>query len=97
MSYYERYIEKHGITTALENLVFSPKVNTTSGNRNIWMCARFFAALFHPMIHVAYGLEFGVPGLVVEGLNLLYSCVRIENLLQLQVLHGPRCTRSMPH
>jgi hypothetical protein len=31
------------------------------------MMARFLGALFHAFIHVGYGLEFGIPGLVAEG------------------------------
>ncbi|KZT67501.1 hypothetical protein DAEQUDRAFT_387282 [Daedalea quercina L-15889] len=32
------------------------------------MLNRLHSRLFHPMIHLGYGLEFGLPGLVAEGL-----------------------------
>lgn len=31
------------------------------------MLNRFMAALLHPLIHTGYGVEFNIPGLVVEG------------------------------
>ncbi|KAF8998406.1 hypothetical protein BDQ17DRAFT_1428492 [Cyathus striatus] len=32
------------------------------------MLSRFLSGLIHPFIHTAHGIEFGLPGLVVEGL-----------------------------
>ena len=37
------------------------------------MLNRLLAGLVHPLIHLAYGLEFGLPGQVAEG--LLYQIV----------------------
>lgn len=42
------------------------------------MLARLFASVFHPFIHVGNACEFGVSGLLAEGICvlriLMYSC-----------------------
>ena len=43
------------------------------GKNHLEMLNRLLAALVHPFIHLAYGLEFGLPGQVAEG--LLYQIV----------------------
>ncbi|PIL32612.1 hypothetical protein GSI_05315 [Ganoderma sinense ZZ0214-1] len=75
--FYNSYLEffrdlllKKDITEVLEEYVFSAKANV--GGPGIdghpRMLNRFFAALVHPMIHAGNGLEFGMLGLVAEGL-----------------------------
>jgi hypothetical protein len=68
MKYFQKCIEEQGVDATLENMIFAPNMNIPSeGKDGQWMCNRFLSALFHPMIHTAYGLEFGVNGIVVEG------------------------------
>jgi hypothetical protein len=43
------------------------------GKNHSEMLNRLLAGLVHPFIHLAYGLEFGLPGQVAEG--LLYQIV----------------------
>ena len=31
------------------------------------MLGRLLDAVIHPLIHVGYGVEFGLPGMVIEG------------------------------
>jgi hypothetical protein len=38
------------------------------GKNHPEMLNRLLAGLVHPFIHLAYGLEFGLPGQVAEGL-----------------------------
>ncbi|KAF5378916.1 hypothetical protein D9757_008729 [Collybiopsis confluens] len=47
----------------LEEFVFSSRAD-------LRMRTRFFGGLLHSFIHVGYGLEFGIPGMVVQGLAL---------------------------
>jgi hypothetical protein len=34
------------------------------------MFSRFVSGLFHPLIHTGYGLEFGINGMLAEGIYL---------------------------
>ena len=47
------------------------------------MLARFLVESFHPLAHVGYGLEFGLPGLLIEGLScsILYDFANSQYLL----------------
>jgi hypothetical protein len=67
INYFEKYVETKGANAALENLVFSRAVNVSADGKHPWMYNRFLSTLFHPIIHAAYGLEFGVNGVFVEG------------------------------
>ncbi|KAK0475762.1 hypothetical protein IW261DRAFT_1340047 [Armillaria novae-zelandiae] len=74
--YYEAYktffkenIKDKGVATVLEELVFSPSANVgPPGEKQPAMLKRLLSGLVHPIIHTGYGLEFGLPGMVVEGL-----------------------------
>ncbi|KAK0199704.1 hypothetical protein DFS33DRAFT_185392 [Desarmillaria ectypa] len=72
MSFFEEKIAEKGIASVLEEFVFSESANvdaTTNGsNQQPGMVNRLMASLIHPMIHTGYGLEFGLPGIIVEGL-----------------------------
>lgn len=52
-------IEKLGRVGAVEKYVFEEKNN---------MLSRFLGGAYHPYIHTGYGLEFGIDGMVAEGL-----------------------------
>ena len=52
-------VEKLGRIGAIEKYAFDEENN---------MLARFVGGVYHPMIHIGYGLEFGIDGMVAEGL-----------------------------
>ncbi|KAK0451420.1 uncharacterized protein EV420DRAFT_716756 [Desarmillaria tabescens] len=65
----ERTSGKKDSRTVLEEFVFSPSANVSSaGDKQPAMLKRLLSGLVHPIIHTGYGLEFGLPGMVVEGL-----------------------------
>ncbi|OAX40835.1 hypothetical protein K503DRAFT_768195 [Rhizopogon vinicolor AM-OR11-026] len=73
MTFFAKAIEEKGVSATLEDYVFAEKYNFVEGrdlSTQPVMLARFFAALFHAFIHVGYGIEFGIPGLVAEGLAM---------------------------
>ncbi|KAF9555920.1 hypothetical protein CPC08DRAFT_765575 [Agrocybe pediades] len=68
----------------LEEYIFSASANFIPGaKKQPEMLSRFFDNLFHPMIHVGFGLEFSVPGVFVEGLAQA-------------AMHPPTATRMIP-
>ncbi len=72
MAFFKEKLSKNGTASVLEEFVFSESANvdvTPDGNQQPGMLNRFLGGLVHPMIHTAYGLEFGLPGIVVEGMS----------------------------
>jgi hypothetical protein len=67
INYFDKYIEEKGVNATLEDLVFSRAANVSADGKHPWMFNRFISTLFHPIIHAAYGLEFGMSGVIVEG------------------------------
>ena len=58
------------MSATLEKYVFTPEANvdpTRPENEHPRMLNRLISGLLHPLIHVGYGLEFGLPGMLVEG------------------------------
>jgi len=78
ISYYDGYLRyfydvvlNDGAASALDQYVFSREANFQndgSAQSPRQMLNRLFGRLYHPMIYVGCGLEFGIPGLVAEGL-----------------------------
>ena len=79
--YYSAYVDfftvilrKDGAAATLEDYVFSQKANfdpAREADRKSppqFLC-RLVDGLFHPLIHVGYGLEFGLPGTLAEGVH----------------------------
>ncbi|KAL0959085.1 hypothetical protein HGRIS_014383 [Hohenbuehelia grisea] len=75
--YYPAYLEfakteirSKGFAVVLEDWVFSIKANFVDevDQPQPEMLSRFLASLLHPLIHVGYGLEFGLCGVLAEGL-----------------------------
>ena len=57
-----------GTDAVLEEYVFAPSANYVSGQtEQPQMLGRLLDAVIHPLIHVGYGVEFGLPGMVIEG------------------------------
>ena len=68
MNFFSAQLEEKDTAQVLDEFIFSSSANNTLNSNAI---SRFMDNLVHPMIHIGYGLEFGLPGLVVEG-KLLY-------------------------
>ncbi|KAJ4480913.1 hypothetical protein J3R30DRAFT_3656651 [Lentinula aciculospora] len=59
-------------TSLMEKYIFSADANLSStaseSGQQPQMLCRFLASILHPLIHFGYGVEFGLPGLMSEGL-----------------------------
>lgn len=70
MAFFIKAIEGKGVSATLEEYLFSKKYNleeARDASTPPVMLDRFLEGLFHPVIHVGYGTEFGIPGMVAEG------------------------------
>ena len=78
LAFFTYYLQSHSPTEALERFVFSPAYNfgsdlaSADGHDSkekveLQMLNRLLAGLVHPLIHLAYRLEFGILGQIVEG------------------------------
>ncbi|KAI6111908.1 hypothetical protein EDD17DRAFT_1475504 [Pisolithus thermaeus] len=71
VDFFAREIDEKGTSTVLEEYIFSDRFQYQEGASNQpEMLSRFTASLLHALIHVGHGLEFGLKGMVVEGLAL---------------------------
>ncbi|KAF9467641.1 hypothetical protein BDZ94DRAFT_1305265 [Collybia nuda] len=71
-AFFTEVVNTKGPVAAIEEYIFDLKMNfdpSRGSDKQPEMLNRFFDGLVHPMIHVGYGLEFGLPGMVVEGLS----------------------------
>jgi len=75
VSFFSDQVSEKGAARTLEEFVFSEKYNFQKG-RDVHtqpeMLARLFSGLLHPLIHVGYGIEFGLKGMFVEGTDVTY-------------------------
>ncbi|KZT67499.1 hypothetical protein DAEQUDRAFT_673054 [Daedalea quercina L-15889] len=65
--FFNAAVRKEGISAFLEKYLFTPEANAPPKR----MLNRFLTGLLHPIIHAGYGCEFGLPGMVAEGLAQL--------------------------
>ncbi|KAH6905037.1 hypothetical protein BKA70DRAFT_1505982, partial [Coprinopsis sp. MPI-PUGE-AT-0042] len=69
MDFFEGEMKRLGTHQMLEEYIFSKDVNfPDDGGVQPEMLSRCFDSIMHPMINIGNGLEFNVPGMVVEGL-----------------------------
>ncbi|ESK83662.1 hypothetical protein Moror_2162 [Moniliophthora roreri MCA 2997] len=71
VNYFIGAIKQKDAAAVLEEHVFSSAANFASkgqSGEHPKMLGRFLGSLVHPMIHIGYGVEFNMPGLVAEGL-----------------------------
>lgn len=73
IQYFHRVVLEPGATISniLEKYLFSEHYNirrSIQGAQQPEMLNRFLEILLHPIIHVGYGAEFGIPGMIAEGL-----------------------------
>lgn len=92
LSFFKEKLSGKGTASVLEEFVFSESANVdaaTNGNQQPGMLNRFLEGLVHPMIHTAYGLEFGLPGIVIEGLaQAAVHHDTLQNLLPFSALNS---------
>lgn len=59
------------MAASIEEYIFSAKANFDpargAGDKQPEMLNRLLSSICHPLIHVGYGLEFGLPGMIIEG------------------------------
>ncbi|KAL0563909.1 hypothetical protein V5O48_018150, partial [Marasmius crinis-equi] len=73
VKFFTEVVRTQGFAFALEEYLFSSQANFASvskDGKHPEMLSRFYYAGMHAMIHVGYGVEFGLPGMFVEGLAL---------------------------
>ncbi|KAF5382744.1 hypothetical protein D9615_002876 [Tricholomella constricta] len=69
LKFFTEAIQSKGVWAVLEEYIFDQKANFDGSDKaQPEMLNRFLDGLLHPMIHAGYGVEFGLPGTVVEGL-----------------------------
>ncbi|KAG6856964.1 hypothetical protein H0H87_011634 [Tephrocybe sp. NHM501043] len=70
LAFFTDVIHEDGIAAAVEKYIFSKDVNIVPSptGKKPDVFNRFLGGLLHPMIHIGYGLEFCLPGIVAEGL-----------------------------
>ncbi|KAJ8519189.1 hypothetical protein ONZ45_g3842 [Pleurotus djamor] len=67
--YFAEVLQRSTISEVLEKYFFSKEMNFDAGKKaHPELLSRFFHALIHQLIHIGYGLEFNIPGLIIEGL-----------------------------
>ena len=77
LEFFSRETLDLGLPGVLEKYIFSREFNI-HGEKSPRMLDRFFSGLLHPFIHTAHGYEFGLPGIVAEG--MYYSFPRCLGL-----------------
>ncbi|KIJ64277.1 hypothetical protein HYDPIDRAFT_167993 [Hydnomerulius pinastri MD-312] len=73
VAFFSKQIDEKGAAETLEEFVFSEKYNFREGlnaESQPEMLFRFMDGVIHPMIHAGYGVEFGIKGMLAEGLAL---------------------------
>ncbi|KAF8623272.1 hypothetical protein AX17_007478 [Amanita inopinata Kibby_2008] len=70
LEFFTKIVQEQGAVSAVEEYIFAADANFNQNGTSPAMLSRFMAAIFHPLSYVGYGLEFGIPGMVVEGLAL---------------------------
>ncbi|KAF9483644.1 hypothetical protein BDN70DRAFT_873484 [Pholiota conissans] len=92
VDFFSKYVQEHGIPDTLEEFIFSRKANLGCGSNasHPWMLSRFLSGVLHPMIHTGYGAEFGMPGMIVEGLAMtaVHICPPSALLNNLDLFEG---------
>lgn len=70
MEFFSREVLDLGLSGSLEKYIFSREFNFSEDGEPLRMLDRFISGLRHPFIHTRYGYEFGLPGIVAEGMSL---------------------------
>ncbi|KAI6030044.1 hypothetical protein EDC04DRAFT_116623 [Pisolithus marmoratus] len=71
VGFFNQEINEKGTPMVLEEYIFSDRFQYQEGaSEQPEMLSRFMSSVIHALIHVGYGLEFSLKGIVVEGLAL---------------------------
>ncbi|KAI6040216.1 hypothetical protein EDC04DRAFT_3111263 [Pisolithus marmoratus] len=71
VTFLSQEIDEKGIPIVLEKYIFSSRFQYQEGaSSRPEMLSRFMLSVFHALIHVGHGLEFGLKGMVAEGVAL---------------------------
>ena len=72
LAFYSDEVLASSTQAVLENYIMSRDANIVAGKdgEKPMMLARFLGGFLHPLIHCGYGCEFGLPGLVAEGVHI---------------------------
>lgn len=79
MEFFSRETLELGLPGVLEKYIFSRDFNFASDGEPLRMLDRFVSSLLRPLIHMGYGYEFGLPGIVVEGASIFMRSPCIEH------------------
>jgi hypothetical protein len=71
LNYFKSEFDSKSVATLLEEYIFEPRANFAGNEKRPEMINRFLEGLLHPQIHIGFGVEFGLPGIVAEGNILL--------------------------
>ncbi|CEP10776.1 hypothetical protein [Parasitella parasitica] len=82
LTFFQSEIEKHGSIDTVRRWVWSGD-----------LLARTVGGAYHPVIHIGYGLEFGIPGIVAEGLAM--ACCTESHFVKIIPDQPPLNTSSM--
>ncbi|KAK0543835.1 hypothetical protein OC846_006270 [Tilletia horrida] len=66
LAFFEQELAENGVEATLERFIFSKDALS----KPALMLSRLVAGAVHPFIHLGYGLEFGMDGIVAEGLAM---------------------------
>ncbi|KAG2063736.1 hypothetical protein BDR04DRAFT_1123063 [Suillus decipiens] len=72
-TFFTKVFKERRLSSTLEEYIFSKKHNFIEGqdtSAQLVMLAHFLGVLFHGFIHVGYGAEMGISGMIVEGLSM---------------------------
>ncbi|KAG2131877.1 hypothetical protein BD769DRAFT_1354969 [Suillus cothurnatus] len=72
-TFFAKAIQEKGASATLDEFIFSEKYNFQPGRdteSQPEMLYRFVDGVWHSLIHCGYGLEFGLEGMLAEGLSL---------------------------
>ncbi|KAF8332470.1 hypothetical protein F5887DRAFT_996977 [Amanita rubescens] len=68
LEFFSRETLRLGLPGVLEKYIFSREFNFGGNGEPLRMLDRFVSDLLHAFIHTGYGYEFGLPGIVAEGI-----------------------------
>src|SRR5580700_1871146 len=61
LNFFQEEVQKKGIKRSIEHYVFEQ-------DSRLGFYSRFLAGVYHPLIHLGYGIEFNYPLMIAEGL-----------------------------
>ncbi|KAG6808052.1 hypothetical protein H0H92_005568 [Tricholoma furcatifolium] len=99
LDFFTEVVKKRGTAEALEEYVLSREANFVVGKKDEdqpRMLDRCMDGIIHSMIHIGNGLEFGVPGLVAEG--LAWTAVHLKSstaVIPASLWNPPSTVRSL--